>query len=234
MFFGGNLSHVINDFSDDVRYDSFGRTITQPVNVNGNYNAYAYFNSTFPIQILKTKLSPNIDGGVNNRINLVNGIQQYTREYSAGAGLDFSIELDKFYFSGGGNFSYNDPESSISEQSNQPYHSQNYFVDIYFEFPKKFIFSTDARYIINSRRANGYNLNYVIWNASVSKKFFKNDNLELSIEANDLLNQNINTSRTVTSNSIIDSKANVIQRYILFRAIWRFKDKKTKRDELEE
>lgn len=234
IFLGANFNHVINDFSNDVVYDNLGRTITKPINVNGNYNGNAYLNGTFPINALKLKVSPSLDAGINNQVNKVNGLLQFTREYSAGAGLDLSLDLDKFYFSAGGNFNYNDPESSISSQSNQPYYSQSYFADLSWELPKKFMFNTDARYVINSRRTSGYNIDFIIWNASISRKFFKKDNLEIAVEANDILNQNVNTSRNVMSNRIVDSKTNVIQRYILFKAVWRFKDKNSKKGEDEE
>jgi hypothetical protein len=87
---------------------------------------------------------------------------------------------------------------------------------------------TDAEYNINSQRAAGYNINYVLWNASLSKMFLKNDNLILTISGNDILNQNISTQRTVQDNVITDSKTNIISRYFLLRLTYKFNSTKTK------
>jgi hypothetical protein len=97
--------------------------------------------------------------------------------------------------------------------------------------PKKFNVSTDATYTNNGNRANGYNLNFVIWNAAVNKTFFKRENLILSFEANDILNQNINNNRQVYANQITDTKTQIIRRFFLLRVTYKFNSQKAKENE---
>ena len=101
------------------------------------------------------------------------------------------------------------------------------------KLPFKFNLETNAQYVVNSRRAQGYNINYFIWNASIKRTFLKNENLIISIDAKDILNQNINTSRTIQDNVITDNKTNIISRYILLKAIFKFNSNKNKADEEE-
>jgi hypothetical protein len=55
----------------------------------------------------------------------------------------------------------------------------------------------------------------MVWNASVGKKFLKNQAGELKVGVYDILNQNSNISRTVTASSITDTRTNAFQRYFL-------------------
>ena len=88
-----------------------------------------------------------------------------------------------------------------------------------------------GNYINNGNRAVGYNLNYFILNASLSKTFLKNENLIVSAEANDILNQNISNQREVVTNKIIDTKTQIIRRYFLARVIFKFNSVNKKEEE---
>jgi hypothetical protein len=99
------------------------------------------------------------------------------------------------------------------------------------KFPKNIRFSTDGDYTNNGNRATGYNLNYFILNAQLSKTFFKKENLIISIEGYDILNQNINNRRVVEANKIVDTKTQVIKRYFLLRAVFKFNSNKDKKKE---
>ena len=64
-------------------------------------------------------------------------------------------------------------------------------------------------------------------------KHLKKENFIISIDATDILNQNINTARSIQDNVIRDNKTNIISRYILLKAIFKFNSNKTKDDEEE-
>ena len=102
------------------------------------------------------------------------------------------------------------------------------------QLPKDLIIKLDANYNINSQRVEGHNIEYVLVNASIAKAFFEKKNFILSVNATDILNQNISAQRSVYDNVIVDNKTRVIGRYILFRASYKFKGTKKapKTDEL--
>jgi hypothetical protein len=62
----------------------------------------------------------------------------------------------------------------------------------------------------------------------LQKSFFKNENLIVAFEANDILKQNISTNRTIQDNVITDNKTNIISRYFLLRLTYKFNSTKTK------
>ena len=62
----------------------------------------------------------------------------------------------------------------------------------------------------------------------MEKRFTKRENIVLSIEGNDILNQNIIAQRIVQNNLIIDNRTTIISRYFLARLTYKFNNKKIK------
>jgi hypothetical protein len=56
----------------------------------------------------------------------------------------------------------------------------------------------------------------------VSKKFLKNNQLELRAYVNDILNQNIGFQRLGNGNIITEQQYNTIKRYGMLSLIWNF------------
>ncbi|MBL7891455.1 MAG: TonB-dependent receptor [Bacteroidia bacterium] len=219
-----------NDFSNSIVYDNLGRTITQVVNVNGNYNANAHIYINLPLFKKVIELSPHVNGSVSSRANYINGQKNITKETSSGGGLDITLKLEEYTFAIGGNCDFNDPVSTLNLKSSLPYSSQSYNAYFSIQFAKRFVVESDVVYHINSRRTAGYNINYLLWNASLGRNFLKNENFIVSVVAMDILNQNINTDRNVWDNVVTDTKTNVIGRYIMLKAVFKFNSAKTKEE----
>jgi hypothetical protein len=54
-----------------------------------------------------------------------------------------------------------------------------------------------------------------LWNTSIGYNFWK-DQLLAKVKVYDVLNQNLNTRRTITPTAIIDSENTVLKRYVMF------------------
>jgi hypothetical protein len=83
----------------------------------------------------------------------------------------------------------------------------------------------------NSKREDGYNLNFLIANLSLQKTFFSTENLAVKFEVFDLFNQNIATNRIINQNIITDNKTSIISRYFLLRLTYKFNHTKTKEND---
>jgi hypothetical protein len=228
---GGNFVNTYNQISFSTIYDSEGRAVTQPVNINGNYNVNLWFGGGFPVFKKFMKIYYNFNGGFNNTPSLVNGQKNSSQNISFNPGLNFEKNAEKFNVGLGGNYSYNIPKSTISLQSNQPYYSYSLDGFVVIKMTKRLILSSDGNYTDNGNRTPGYNISYFIWNASLAYSFLKTENLVLSLNANDLLNQNISNQRYINSNQIVDTKTQVIKRYFLVKLLYKFNNQKTKVDD---
>jgi hypothetical protein len=234
MGFESNFNIVNNDFTSDINYDSTGKSTTKTVNVNGNNNANISTWSQFDIYKKVWKLAPNINANYYKNNNFINGLKNVTEQLSINPEVRLTYEKEeKITVWINTNYGYNVPLSTLNNGNNSPYSTKTFGGGMQLTLPKKFRFETDADYTINSKRTSGYNINYFIWNASINKRFLKNENLIASITANDILNQNTSVARTVTNNTIIDTRTNIIARYILVGLTWKFNSSKTKDDENE-
>ncbi|MFL5763396.1 MAG: TonB-dependent receptor [Bacteroidia bacterium] len=223
-----NYNTTQNAISNSIRYDSIGRTITQAVNVNGNYNAGGYFGAGIPFFSRVLQLQPSANGNYNGYSSYINGVKNVTQNLNLNGGMDVQIQLDTLQFSIGYNYDYNMPKSTYSTTGNKPYSQQTYTAAFTLRLPWKMLLQTDVNYTMNSQRAAGYNINYAVWNASLGKSFLKNENVIFEVSCDDILNQNIKNTRNVQDNVITDSKTNVISRYFLVRLTWKFNSTGTK------
>lgn len=228
---GFNYMYTNNDFANSTAYDSIGRTISKAVNVNGNYNAGGYVGSSIPFFSKKIEIGPNLNGNYSSRKSFVNGAENITKALNTDINLAINLTLENFSAGVTGSYGYNLSSSTLNSLSNKPYTSQGLSGYFNAKLPKKFILESDANYTINSKRSNGYNINYLVWNASFSKTFFTKENLIIGIYAYDILNQNISVNRNTSSNVITDTKTNIITRYFLLKLTYKFNSNKTKEDE---
>ncbi|HSH64618.1 MAG TPA: outer membrane beta-barrel protein, partial [Bacteroidia bacterium] len=226
-----NFTVIDNAFTNSIQYDSIGRTITQSQNVDGNYNSNASLYFSLPFFNKKITIDPNFSFNYTKNSNYINEEKNITKTAGYNLSAPIGLELDTLNFRVGYDYSYNIPSSSLNKTSSKPYSEQEFSGFLFLKLPFKFSLETSAQYIINSNLTSGYNINYLLWNASINKAFLKNENLIVSVTGNDLLNQNINTSRTVQDNVITDSKTTIISRYFLLKLTFRFNNNKTKEND---
>ena len=90
---------------------------------------------------------------------------------------------------------------------------------------------TESYFTINTGRSKDFNISYMIINCGIEKRFTKKENIILSLEGNDILNQNIIDQRQIQNNLIIDNMTTIISRYFLARLTYRFTHNKKPKDE---
>jgi hypothetical protein len=174
-------------------------------------------------------LAPSGNINFSQNTNYINGAKNITKVTKPSINFEIRVHPDTIVeFNVGGSYSYNGSSSSLSSTSNQSYYTNGYQAGISIDLPFKMKLATDANYEQNYGRVQGYNLHYLIWDASLDRKLLKNDNLSIGLDATDLLNQNISTNRNVVNNVITDVKTNIIGRYILLKTVFKFTSKKKK------
>ena len=227
---GFNYDITNNDFSEKTSYDSIGRSISQTINVDGNQSGSFYFGTSIPFFSKKLEVQPNANGSFSNNKTIINNVENKTQDLRTNIGLELRLNLEKVSAGITGYAEYNQSSSTLNTNSVKPYTAQGLSGYIKIELPKKIMIESDAAYTLNAKRSNGYNINYLVWNASINKTFFKLENLVVGIYAYDMLNQNISVNRTITSNIISDTKTNIISRYFLMKATFKFNSNKVKEE----
>ena len=187
-------------------------------NVDGYFRAFSFVTLGLPFKNPKLKgSSVNVTNNMFyvKDVSLVNRKKNETKTISISQGAGVNFNKEKIDFGIKANIAYNNVKYSINNQLNEDYITQTYSGDVAYTFPKNIILSTNFDYLVNSGRAEGFNQSVPLWNASLSKQFFKNKNGELKFSVNDILNQNQSITRTTGDNYIQDTRSMVLKRYFM-------------------
>ena len=216
-------------FINAISYDEYGRTISKTINLDSSTNEFASFYIGGKIPIGNSPLGVRLSNASNYNItnSIIENLKNETTTLSQSNEISLEWETDSAFIEIGGEISYSKPTNSLNLNS-QAFMTQNFFIDAEIDLPWKMTLFTESEYTINTQRAEGYNINFLIINLSIEKRFNKNENLILSIEGNDILNQNIIAQRLIQNNMIIDNITTIISRYFLARLTYRFNNNKTK------
>jgi hypothetical protein len=226
VYISGSYGFTDQAIVSNATTDSVGKSTYQYMNLNdkrpSNFYIYAGFSRKF--KPLDGNIGLSINSSGNTYFNYVNGQLNETKSNNYGAYLNLSSYKEKKYntnISVGPTYSTN--QSSLQKQLNDNGWGLN--ADAYFSvyLPGKFEISSNANYQYKQATASfGEDFSRTIWNASLAKKFFKSENLKLSLSGNDLLNQNKGFNRTASGNMIIQNTYTSIQRYYMLSLTWDF------------
>ncbi|MBL7738381.1 MAG: TonB-dependent receptor family protein [Chitinophagaceae bacterium] len=196
---------------------------TTYANINGAFRASSFLTLGIPFKDPKLKgSSVNFSNNLSysRDVSLVQRVKNNTNTFAVAQGAGVNLNKEKFDIGVRANIAYNKVTSSKSTNLNDDYYTHTYSLDFSYNLPKNFILSSDFDYYFNTGRAEGYNLNVPLWNASLRKQVFKKKNGELRLSVNDILNQNQSISRTVSDNYIQDTRSIVLRRYFMVSLLY--------------
>jgi hypothetical protein len=229
---GGSFNLTQNAFGNEISFNSFGQTVSRTVNVDGNMSASVWAGGGYPILDRKIEFQPSLNTSFNRFKSFVGGLENVTDNFAITPEFDIDFEWDSLEISLKSSYSYNNPVSSLSSVSNTPFSVKNLSMSVNWKFPNGVSVKVDGNYTKNDQPGRGfYDTEFFIFNAEISKKFLKTQNLVVSIIGNDILNQNINARRIVNGNGVSDFRTTIISRYFLLKATYRFNNRKTKEDD---
>jgi hypothetical protein len=193
---------------------SKGSQLTMPVNMDGKYSARGFAVYSLPVKPIKSNLS--IIGGVTYALtpslinSVVNNSDDLTFNGGFNLGSNISSNLDF-------TLSYNGSYNSVTNtsQNNTSYVQHKTTAKLTWIFLKGFVVNTDITSTVINGLASGFDQNYLVWNAYVGYKFFKDKQLEAKVSVFDLLNQNRNVSRNISNTYTEDSYTNTLNRYFM-------------------
>lgn len=221
-----------NGFASSTVYDQFGRTFTQTINTDGNLYAVLYAGAGVPVYKKIITLKPNLNSSFTRFNNFINTEKNTTDNFAITGQMDVDFRWDSLEVTLKASYTYNNPKSSLSTASNNPFTNEAYGAEAIWRLPLGFKIGVEGTYNKNAQKGAGFfNIEYFILNAEFSKSFLKTGNLVLAIQGNDIFNQNINAARQVNGNIITDYRTTIISRYFLLKLTYRFNNNKTKEED---
>ena len=204
--------------------DSTGKRTYFPVNVKGNRSWNFWGNLHKGNGEKKPRYGVQMNGYGSTMNNYINGKLAVTNSFTVSAGINFGMEVpDKFSFWINPGAGYNYSKSSLATFINNNYFSYGGRFDGSLNLPWKIEVRTNFNADLRQRiEAFETNTNLMVWNAEISKKFFKNNSGKIGVYANDILNDNKGFTRTISSTFISDDRYERVSRYFLVKLEWSF------------
>ncbi len=225
-----NFSTTSNSISDKVTYnEETGGRITQPENINGNWNADAAFmfntaidsagvwsvNSFTNLRYANNVAYLSIDGNDSEK--------NTTKQTTVGERLSLSYRNDWLEVNLNGTLNYTHARNKLQASSNMDTWQFSYGPSVTVNMPWGMNLSTDLGE--SSRRGysdNSMNTNELVWNAQLSQGFLKGKPLTVMLQFYDILRQQSTLSRSLTAMARTDTEYNSINSYAMLHVVYRF------------
>ena len=231
----GVFSHVSGSFTQNsisnIREynEKTGGWTSKPENINGNWNVFGMFgmntalkaNPKFTFDTF-TNLSYANNVGYLTMAGMKEAQKNTTTNLSLGERLGGRYRNDWLEIGLNGSINYSFEKDKLNPENNQEPYTFSYGGNVQIYAPWGTTISTN----ITNQARRGYsdsnmNRNELIWNAQVAQSFLKGS-LTLSLEWNDILREQSNITRSLTSTGRSVYTYNGVNSYGMVRVIYRF------------
>jgi hypothetical protein len=211
-----NLGHTANSIVNAQEIDQrFVRT-TRPINVGEQWNASANVNYGFQIKKLNSRFNTGGSYSLTRNPNLLNQVQSRIRQNNLGGNLRYTFTYKEILnLSAATNVSYQQSIFDENPAQNQTFLNQTYTAEANLSLPGGFRLSTDIDYLVFESRTTDFRQELPIWNASLSKMLFKNQQGELKLAAVNILDRAVGVSQQANINSLQQTVINSLGRYVM-------------------
>jgi hypothetical protein len=235
-----DFSNTINGTTSQINYiTKTGGTVSHLLNVSGAWNAtgrFGYNTSLTSDNALTMNLFSS--ASYNNQVGYTSvsdtvsttsysdqftiGEKSATHNLNLGQSAKFGYRNNWLDFGINGSATYGKVSNSKQTTSNRE--TWDYVIgnSTLITFPWSINLSSDINYTIRQGYSGASDQNEVLWNAQLSKLFLKNNSASLQFKINDILHQQTNISRSITAQSMTDTRYNTLGSYWTVSFVWRF------------
>jgi Outer membrane protein beta-barrel family/CarboxypepD_reg-like domain len=190
--------------------------ITKPENIKGGGGQMLNSNVWVGFPIVKTKLTMNINGGINYNFSpsIINGQRNDTRNMGYNGSLSFNLTPNpKLIVDLSMNLNLNNIKYSIQTQQNQTILNNGVDLSVKWNFIPKFFLESNLDYNAYKNDRFDFDQKIPIWNASIRRILGKTNRFELRLAVFDILNQRQAIRQNGTQNYISRSISQTLARY---------------------
>ncbi len=192
------------------------------LNTNGFYNISGYYAFTKPFSQRKYTITFNGNANYNNNISFTNSEENIGQNWVLSQGTRFRLDLEDVMDADfNATYTYNTTRYSIATTPSTNAKTLVLGVNGRTFFFSDWTLGYDLVKTINSGYSSTVKANPTLLSTYVERRFLDKNRAALRIQGFDLFNQNVGISRTVTANSITDSRNNRLGRYFLLSFTYR-------------
>ncbi|MEO5948397.1 MAG: outer membrane beta-barrel protein, partial [Chitinophagaceae bacterium] len=182
IFVNLNINITENAFVQSNKIDNEGKRTYHTVNANGVYNLNFYSSYGFKLKN-KMRVGFGPTASINRNIDFINNVKNITISRNVGVNMDINQSVQnkfEFYFSP--TFSWNHSEATVNAAANADFWQLDGWAQAKVFLPQKFEIGTDVNSQFRQKDPRfPQNNNYTKWNATITKRFFKENDFELKL-----------------------------------------------------
>ena len=228
IFSALNGSFTQNAISNIRKYnEATGGWTTMPENINGNWNVFGMFGMNTALKNKKFTIDTFTNASYNNNVGYVTTCEMKdaqkntTTNLSLGERVGGRYRNDWLEIGLNGSLNYTFEKDKLNPENNQEPYTFSYGGNVQIYAPWGTTISTN----MTNQARRGYsdtsmNRNELIWNAQIAQSFLKGA-LTLSFEWNDILKEQSNITRSLTSSGRSVYTYNGVNSYGMVRLIYR-------------
>jgi hypothetical protein len=201
------------------------KTISKPINTNGNFSGNFYFGYGFKVKKIDLNVNLNPLFSYNKTVLSINDKLINSKNLNSGLSLFLYKSKEKKYdFSLSNTFSFNRNSTSQNDEI-KSFNTNNLNLNIGVYFREKWKISTDYNFVSRQKTIDFQDkLTNQLWNARLQRTF-KSDEFTAYILVKDILNQNIGINRAIYQNTISEERNDRLKRYAMIGFTWNFKNR---------
>ena len=224
-----NIRNTVNSItnSSTINLDN-GKTVTKPVNTNGNISINFWSGVGFKLKKLNTNVNIQPNFNYSKFADVINGRTSFSKTLNGGLGLYMSKTKEKKYdISIGNDFSYNRNTTSQNNLINS-FYTNTVSVNTTVYYKKVWSVTTDYNFFARQKTVQFQNnLTNHIWNAKLQRTFKENEFTAYFL-IRDILKQNTGIERNFYGNTSTEVRNQRLQQYWMIGFTWDFKNKLSK------
>ncbi len=214
--FAYSIAELTNNWvNDQVTIDENFLKTFSPINLDQHLRLIGRLTFNAPIRPLKIKFRANVNYSYSTYEGFLNEQKSPVEEQSMG--LSFVLEnrkKEKLDIAVGTQFNYNTRAYALESNFNQQFLNYKLFIEADWFITKDWTLSSSYDFHNYSNEIFSEGIQYNLWNASLTKSF-KENKWQISLEAYDILKQNVGLSRSGGLNGVFEQRFNTLTRYFL-------------------
>lgn len=211
-----NATYTEDKIINSRTIDDQLRLITQPVNVDYDFNLTGSWSFSRPIKWIGTKFKVSQRLNYMNSLLYINNTEDEVNRWNQN--LRFSVEninKEVIDIAAGLRLTYNQTKYAENDRLNQDFVNKTWFADLTINFGKKLVFTQTFDYQQYSQESFGNQPDVALWRGSLTYLFLKNNRGQLKLSGFDLLNQNTGINRNSSLNFIETERVTALGRFFM-------------------
>ena len=210
-----NATYTEDKIVNSVTIDDNFRQVSRPINVDNDYQISSFFGLGMPLRFIKTRLNVHANFSYNKGLLFVNSIEDKTDRFTTSLEISFDNQnKDIFDIALGAGFSHSLTQYRVSEDLDQDYLNQDYFLDVQVNFLKSWAMGSKLDYTVYTGSVLNEDNDVPLWNAFLSKNVFNQKGL-LKLSVIDLLNRNVGIDQSFDLNYVEVRRIKSLSRYFM-------------------